>query len=475
MRFSELFKITPTQADNWFDPVLSVDTPLFIDPFLIYDQERGVFRGSHAEILRFFKQMFTLIAKSAGNKQSARYRKAVEDLIFPEVAELCLGYTQSGTKGAGSGRELGRLMAGAIWDAIHAGLNNIDHFEEVAILRENIGPDRISDATGNLLRYRLATYTEQVCRRHRIPVQRVRYRRGRYNPGRQRWVPCTFALPMNPYNQKPVLLVPEYYIRDLPTLDPTDFWEYCTDFEAESLRTELNLDITQNVPKSKIVEIARKHINWVTDYVRYREQRKSKPYNITRDPKGFVRWYEITQKFCGKYPKELSIDSQNAFLEAVDSLAAAFRHFVEENAGYKLLWNDNGTSRSERAAQLLFLGIVKHYCAANDIDVSPEPNIGRGPVDFKVSRGYRLRALLELKLAKNTKFWDGARNQLPAYLKAEKVKHGYFVVILYTDNDLERVRRIKRIIGDVNRQGRVLLKNIEVDATPDKPSASRLT
>lgn len=474
MKFSEVFKVAPTQADDWFDPVLSLDTPLFIDPFLIYDQERGLFRGSHAEILRFFKQMFTLIAQSGGNERSTRYQKAVDDLIFPEVAELCLGYTQSGTKGAGSGRELGRLMAGAIWDAIETGLRNIKHFEEVAILRENIGSDRISDATANLLRHRLAAYTEQVCRRHRIPAQKVRYARGRYNPTRQRWVPCSFFLPTNPYNGKPVLLVPEYYIRDLPTLDPSDFWEYCITYEADSLRREFNLDITRNVPKSQIVEVARKHVEWVTQYVELREQRKSKPYNMGRDPKGFIRWYERTQKFCAKHPLELIIDSPETFLVSVETLVDVFRHFVEENAGYRLLWNDNGTSRSERAAQLLFLGIVKHYCAANNIDVSPEPNIGRGPVDFKVSQGYQLRALLELKLARNTKFWDGAKKQLPTYLHAEQIRHGYFVVIVYTDNDLSRVRRIKRIISDVNKADQVVLKSISVDATPDKPTASHL-
>jgi hypothetical protein len=474
MKFSELFGITPTQADNWFDPVLSVDTALFIDPFLIYDQERGPFRGSHAEILRFFKQMFMFIAKSGGNEHSARYLKAVDDLIFPEVAEVCLGYTQSGTKGAGSGRELGRLMAGAIWDAIKAGLTNIEHFEEVAILRENIGPDRISDATGNLLRHRLAAYTEQVCRRHHVPVEPVRYRRGRYDPKRQRWVPSTFSLPTNRYNKKPILLIPEYYIRDLPTIAPADFWEYCVGFEADTLRREFNLDVTRNVPKSQIVEVARRHVDWVSDYVRHREQRRSKPYNMKRDPKGFVRWYDATRKFCGANPQALVIDSNKAFLNAVDVFSDAFRHFVEQNAGYRLLWNDNETSRSERAAQLLFLGIVKHYCAANDIDISPEPNIGRGPVDFKVSRGYKLRALLELKLARNTKFWDGARKQLPAYLKAEKIKYGYYVVVVYTENDLRRVRRIKRIIGEVNKLGRVLLKSIIVDATPDKSSASHL-
>jgi iron uptake system EfeUOB component EfeO/EfeM len=53
-----------------------------------------------------------------------------------------------------------------------------------------------------------------------------------------------------------------------------------------------------------------------------------------------------------------------------------FRHFVEENAGWWLLWNDNNNSKSEKVAQLLFIGVVKHYRHVNNIDISPEPNIG---------------------------------------------------------------------------------------------------
>ena len=135
MRFSEHFAIKPDKSDTWFDPVLSVDTPLFIDPFLIYDNEKSVFRGSHTEINRFFKLMFKLIAKSAGHKHSHRYEKAMTDLVFPEIEELCLGYTAAGTGGLGSGKELGSIMASAIWEAITAGMVHIDHFEEVAILR----------------------------------------------------------------------------------------------------------------------------------------------------------------------------------------------------------------------------------------------------------------------------------------------------------------------------------------------------
>jgi hypothetical protein len=151
-----------------------------------------------------------------------------------------------------------------------------------------------------------------------------------------------------------------------------------------------------------------------------------------------------------------------------------FKHFVEENQGYRLLWNDNGTSRSERAAQLLFLGIIKHYCQANDIDISAEANVGRGPVDFKASKGYRLRVLLEVKLARNTKFWRGLNKQLPTYLRAERVKQGYFVVIVYTEADSKRIRKIKRVLADTNKSQAVVINPLIVDASADKPSASQL-
>ena len=36
-----LFGITRNEKDDWFDPFLSLDTRLFIDPFLVYKSERG--------------------------------------------------------------------------------------------------------------------------------------------------------------------------------------------------------------------------------------------------------------------------------------------------------------------------------------------------------------------------------------------------------------------------------------------------
>jgi hypothetical protein len=474
MRFSEHFAITRKKSETWFDPVLSIDTPLFIDPFLIYDNEKSVFRGSHSEIARFFKSIFTLIAKSGGEKYSNRYLKAITDLVFPEIEELCLGYTAAGTGGLGSGKELGSIMASAIWDAIQAGMVHIDHFEEVAILRENIGPDRISDITGNLLRHRLARYTQQICRRYGIPVTRFKYVHARYDVNKRRWIAGTFDLPINPYNRKAILLVPEFYLKDLPTINAADFWDYCVSFHSSDLRRELNFDITRNLPKKQIVEIARRHADLRNAYIDYRESRRSRPYNLTTDKKGYVKWYDASKSYVDSNPVQFAIQDSRSFLEAVAMMVEEFRHFVEQNAGYRLLWNDNGKNKSEKAAQLLFLGIVKHYCQANNIEISPEPNIGRGPVDFKVSIGHGLRALLELKLARNGKFWNNARKQLPTYLKAERVKDGFFIVIVFTDNDTKRVRGIKSTVTMAAKAANCKIRTVTVDASTDKPSASKM-
>src|SRR5205823_12962982 len=135
-----------------------------------------------------------------------------------------------------------------------------------------------------------------------------------------------------------------------------------------------------------------------------REESGSEPYDVYLDSKGFVSWYAETAKYCAAKPIHLDISTEAALLSSLAVMIGEYKHFVEENSGWQLLWNDRNQSRSEKAAQLLFLGIVKHYCQANDIDISKEPNIGRGPVDFKVSHGFSIRALIELKLARNTRF-----------------------------------------------------------------------
>jgi hypothetical protein len=474
MKFSEQFSIARTKNDDWFDPILSIDTPLFIDPFGIYAQERDVFQGSHAEIIGFFNSAFQLLAQAHGDRLSSYYQLAVDRLRFPEVQELCLGYTGAGTKGSGAGHGLARDIADAIWEAIQAGMTEITHFEEIAILREGIGADRISDATASILRHTIARYTGEVCRRHKVPTERTRYGRGQYNETTGRWEPLITQLPRNPYNRKPILLVPQDYLAPLPNISPEDFWDYCYVNENEVLRREMSHDITRHVPKATIIALARRRADLRRRYIEFAERRGPQPYDFQHDPRGIVRWYDAAGEYCRSHALSLPIERESDFQSAIERMLHAYKHFVEENEGYRLLWNDNKTSKGEKTCQLLFLGVVKHYCQANNIDVSREPNIGRGPVDFKASKGYSQRVLLEVKLARNTRFWNGLTRQFPTYLKAEEVKDGYFLVIVFSERDLERLSDIQAVVQQVNDANRCHIRVRSVDARPAKPSASKL-
>jgi len=472
MKFSEYYGINEAEQYDWFDPVMSLDTHLFIDPFLIYAEEDSVFGKSHQKIIAFFNAMYRLIAQSAGNPESAYYKKAERELLFPEVEELCLGYTSSGTKGSGSGGDYAAVIANSIWEAIKAGLTEITHFEEIGLLSEGIGADRISDMTANLLREEFADYTKAICREHNTPTTHRHYPRGSYNEEKEFWIPFETDLPENPYNHRPLILVPKRYLRDLPTINAFDFWEFGIQNENETIRQNFNYDVSQRVSKRDIIQIARDRFDLVEAYLRFREEHGSEAYDLDLDQKGYLSWYAATAAYCEEKPLKFELSTVAELKKAVDSMIGEFRHFVEQNAGWKLLWNNRQKPKNETAAQLLFLGIIKHYCRANDIDVSKEANIGRGPVDFKVSRGYSLRALIELKLARNTKFWNGLSKQFPTYLKAENIKSGYFVVIVFSESDRLKIQPIQELIREVRQKTSCDLRPIIVDASWDHPSAS---
>lgn len=181
MLFSTRFGPPDEENRDWFDPILDHDTKLFIDPFLIFCTNRDDFRGAHEKIISFFNRAFELGARSAGVRTSIQYRKLINLLMFPEAPELCLGYTTVGTAGSGSGRGFSQVIASGILESISVGIVQVEHFEEIGLLHEGIGCDRISDICANLLKEELVTYTQQVCQRYGIPVRKAPIRNLHFN------------------------------------------------------------------------------------------------------------------------------------------------------------------------------------------------------------------------------------------------------------------------------------------------------
>lgn len=106
---------------------------------------------------------------------------------------------------------------------------------------------------------------------------------------------------------------------------------------------------------------------------------------------------------------------------------------------------------------------------ATDFDVNREVNNGRGPVDFKISKGSKDATLVEFKLASNSKLKKNLENQVEVYKKANGTDRAIKVILFFSDAELEKVTRILNELGIAGCPDIVL-----IDARDNKLSASNV-
>ena len=149
--------------------------------------------------------------------------------------------------------------------------------------------------------------------------------------------------------------------------------------------------------------------------------------------------------------------------------------FIEEQGGWKLLWNDDGMEKPEEAAQLAFLGVARNYCRAFGVELDREVDFGRGPVDFKLNTGASARLLIEAKKLRNGDFWNGLELQLPSYQKSDGTNAGWLLAIQYRSGGVSKARplELRRRVDDLNKKLGVDVSFTVVDARP-KASASKI-
>jgi hypothetical protein len=84
-------------------------------------------------------------------------------------------------------------------------------------------------------------------------------------------------------------------------------------------------------------------------------------------------------------------------------------------------------------------GLVMETWPEYSLDVSCEPDEGRGPVDFKVSMGGD-KTIIEVKLSSNSQYLHGYEVQIEEYGKAEQTDKLIYVLI-----DLGNPGKIKKV------------------------------
>ena len=475
-RFSDHFGVPASALVRLgvLDPTLNVDTRLFIDPLLLK-------KSRHAELSagarRTYDQHFTKVIKflrATKGPGDVAWRSAQRLLSFPEIKWTCLGYGAQSVSGSGSGNAMTAQFIDTARQIVQLGVDDPDLFVAMALFEEGVGPDRISDMTTNVILGDLLRFNRRVLNGLGVPTETrtLLLRSGQsFNA----------VLPSNPFIREggPVVLLPTDILRDLPIA--TD-WSEVADAASKNqqLRNQVNRQIARlwqvrsRKDKGQLRRWAmssKEQFNTFLDMIR---SANARPYDTVADPLGELFWRRIAATlasdvpFTIKSPATLDVDGVAA---VVEQIIEQFRFLVEDRRLSEELYHAGGL-RPEKAAQRLFFAVAHAYCKANNLDLTPEADTGNGPVDFKVSKGFAGRVLVEIKLSRNGKLVEGYTRQLEVYKKAEETVTGYYLVIDVGQMG-KKAQKLLTVKNQAAEKGSHVSPIIFVDGKR-RPSASKL-
>jgi hypothetical protein len=436
VRFSTLFNISQDYLEQAgaLDPTLNLDTNLFIDPLLLEkSQHPEIYKEGYGAYNNHFGNVISLLSASKNINDTA-WRNARRQMSFPEIKQTCLGYGANSVAGSGSGNSITDFVMQTAKDVVELGINDPNLFIALAIFEGGIGPDRISDMATNVIIKELIDFTNKVLAPLNIPRSNVKITAG---SGRS----LHANLPINPFirgQSTGIILVPTDILRDLPVAID---WEGVSDAAAQndSIRFQVNQQIG-DIWHSKTLKQKSQLREWVLSnrenfesFLELLKQADKTPYDFVNDPKGEIFWRNILEKLAQEEPFPISQPNNldfNGVKEVTEQIIEQFRFLIEDRRfSEELYTHQNGTPRPEKSAQRLFFAVAHAYCKANNIDITPEADTGNGPVDFKLSQGYRGRVLVEIKLSTNTKVTSGYTKQLETYAIAEEPIAAHYLVI----------------------------------------------
>lgn len=456
VKFSEEYSIS-TQAlrdTKVFDVILDVDTRVFVDPALLGLSDVPEFSGASDKVKKYFSDIITLL-KHSKNRKDMFWKKADALLTFKEFTGTCFGYSQKSTNGNSIGAVLRKKILETIKELVDEGETDPALFELLSVFQENVGCDRISDLITFILADEVLSYTERVIRVLAVPSVPFDYRGNIYRICR------------NQYNNKPLLLLPDAILSPLPVANCFDDIDIvCAENQRvrDAISAYLNLGEKRHLSKADILSFMHQNREFRQALISAYKSYPVKPYDFNEDPAGEYVWLEASRQYTTRFPLALSnweISEVSDVLSVTEEICRKFKTLIENNGLHALLYDNNGKPKNERAAQLLFFGIADCYCSANDIDLSREPNCGRGPVDFKLSRGSSEKVVVEIKLTSNNQLKHGVEKQLPVYMKQEGTHEAIYLIIdnghpkvlenffrFYDHLDLDLKRKIKIIPVD---------------------------
>lgn len=439
--FSDYFSVSPKTLKEYgaFNVSLINDLPLFIDPFLLFNSDKQEYRDLHDAIIKYIRFLREL---SGGGKINEGHIKHL--FTFKEVKQNWLGYSMVGNNGSG----LGAKFAAAMNENLSTIFSNFgdekvtkgSHLEKLCLIKDGVGKDAISDFTTNLIKSYLCEYTQKFAEKH-LPKSRVKevdVLHATFNYQLRRWMPKRYKLPY--IDGDYVLLTP----KDILTKDEAwinrhdivaDFEEIVEAVPNDVLRAQINDYFLRNIPekpkKKDVNEAAiraiRTYPQIIDYYIRYKEDNGDKAVAVSEE-----KLKETESQFINQVSNliEKLVEDGNFYKTPLNTFEEAslrvkfLKQVIEKNDGYKIFYIKGQPVQREVDLQLMFR---LTWFASND-DVNAEVNNGRGPVDYKISRGSKDSTLVEFKLASNSKLKQNLAKQVEVYKEANQTNKSIKVV-----------------------------------------------
>lgn len=175
------------------------DNRFFIDPYRINPNDGELWKKAKEKILIYFNAFFEDVKK--------HNRDAVCELgrHLHEINANKLGYTNRLSDPKGKGFSLRDLLI--IYDEAIKIENYIEDMPDILVLAKNVGPDKISDLTTNIIYEELLEFTHEIIRKYSLGIELKRKRKWCFDVKEKRWKRIELEVPI--IDNKEILFLPE--------------------------------------------------------------------------------------------------------------------------------------------------------------------------------------------------------------------------------------------------------------------------
>lgn len=484
--FSDYFGVAPEVLDAYgaFNISLINDLPVFIDPFLLFNSDKPEYQSLHAGIIKYVRFLREMSAE--GEISPGLLRSWFR---FPEVKQTWLGYSKVGNGGSG----LGQAFSTALNDNLHSVFRDFgeekitksSHLEKLCLIKDGVGKDNISDFATNLIKGFLCEYTQTFAKQHlhanrikRIPVTHTKF-----NYETRSWQTAHYELPF--IDGDFVLLTP----KDILTKDEAwinkhdligDFDEVSESLPNEVLRSQVNEYLARQIPDDAnqkdinraVAATLRKFPELIDYYIKFKEDNGADAVKISDEKIKETESVFISQvsNLITKLHSEKNFYAEpNGTFDETLNRVNFLKQVIENNDGYRVFYIKGQPVKRESDLQLMFR--LTWYAAQDD--VNSEVNNGRGPVDYKISRGSKDSTLVEFKLASNSKLKQNLENQVAVYEAANQTKQSIKVIMCFSEVELVKTARVLNelqltgskniVVIDASRDKKLSASNVKTD------------